>query len=233
MATKRGWFIFDGTNSMDMGIVVTAMPDISWATREMEKVTIPGRDGELFVDEGTYTAYDMSIYLAVKDKHRFDEVAAWLTGGGELILSSEKDKVYRAFIANGIAVSHMNKRFQRFMVTFRVQPFKYSRNAISDTLTLTAPATIYNRGTIYSTPIITIYGTGDMDFTINGTSFGLTDVVDSITVNCEIEEVYKDGVGCNLQYIGSAFPRLDVGGNAITWTGNVEKVEVEPQWRWR
>ena len=28
------------------------------------------------------------------------------------------------------------------------------------------------------------------------------------------------------------FPRLEVGNNEISWTGNVEKIEIEPRWRW-
>ncbi len=230
----EGYFIFKNQSSKDFGLLIYEMPNRIKAERKQTEITIAGRSGYFTEDENeTYKPYDLSFSCSTRLCKRLDEIVAWLDGSGDLIVSTEKDKVYRAKVSGSIKISDVIYLYQKILITFRVQPFKYSRNAISDTLTLTAPATIYNRGTIYSTPIITIYGTGDMDFTINGTSFGLTDVVDSITVNCEIEEVYKDGVGCNLQYIGSAFPRLAVGGNAITWTGNVTKVVVEPQWRWR
>lgn len=97
---------------------------------------------------------------------------------------------------------------------------------------LTAPSRVLNNGTIYSQPILTIYGSGDITLTINGEDFPLYGVQESITIDSERMEVCKGMVNQNSKFGGAAFPRLEVGENTVSWTGNVTKVEIQPKWRW-
>ena len=46
-----GWFSFKGKDSRDFGILISAAPEKVRAERRVEQVTIPGRNGELTVDE--------------------------------------------------------------------------------------------------------------------------------------------------------------------------------------
>ena len=59
----------------------------------------------------------------------------------------------------------------------------------------------------------------------------LTDIEDSITLNTSLMEAYKDNLGMN-GCISGEFPVLNPGANAISWSGNVTKVEVQPNWRY-
>ena len=52
-----GWFHFKGKDSRDFGILISAAPEKVRAERRVEQVTIPGRSGELTMDEGTYAPY--------------------------------------------------------------------------------------------------------------------------------------------------------------------------------
>ena len=230
-----GYFIFKGINSKDMGVLISAMPDMVKPQRRESEIVIPGRNGNLTVDDGAYESYTLTIECSTRGTEKLSQIAAWLDGGGDLILSTEPDKIYKARIGNAIAISDVIYLYNSFLVQFKVFPFKYSVNAIrshADDLILTAPTSIKNKGTVYAEPTITVYGTGDITLIINGVDYGLTGVDGSITIDSEMMEVYKGATNANNKFSTMDFPRFEVGSNTISWTGNVTKVEIEPKWRW-
>ena len=232
MIIKNAWFKFNGVDSRQMGIRVTAMPPTVRPARRVDSITIAGRNGSLHTDEGAYDSYSRSMECAVINRERIDEIAAWLIGKGEMIFSTEPDKVYHVMISNKIDISAMMRTFQKFRVTMDTQPFKYSVNAYGDTLELTTATRVRNSGSVYAEPIITVYGSGDITLTINEKDFPLYSVDGSITIDSEMMEVFKGNTNQNSKYGAVEFPRLEVGENNISWTGNVEKVEIHPKWRW-
>ena len=227
-----GWFQFKGKNSKDFGILISSVPQQTRPERRVEHITIPGRHGDLTEDEGTYEPYTISMECSTRGSDKLDEIVAWLNGAGELILSTEPDKAYRASIYNKISIADVIYLYNSFLLQFRVQPFKYSVNAFGDGLELTKATTVFNSGTYASQPIITVYGSGDMELVINDTVFPLYGVEESITIDSEMMEVFKGTKNQNSKYGGEDFPKLEVGENIVSWTGNVEKVVIEPRWRW-
>lgn len=228
----EAWFTFKGVDSREMGVIVTAMPETVRAERRVESVTVAGRNGSLHTDEGVYESYDRTMECALIKRARLDEITAWLVGSGEMTFSTEPDKVYRVMIANKISIAQMMRVFQKFQVILDTQPFKYSVNAAGDALELTAPTTIRNSGTVYSEPLITVYGSGDITLTINEADFPLYGVEESITIDSEMMEVFKGNTNQNGKYGGAEFPRFEVGQNEIRWTRNVSKIKIQPRWRW-
>ena len=228
----EAWFKFKGIDSRQMGVIVTKMPATVRPKRRVESIEIAGRNGSLHTDEGTYNSYDRTMECALKRREKLDEVAAWLVGSGEMIFSTEPDKVYQVMISNQVSISQMMRMFQKFMVTMDTQPFKYSVNAFNDALELKAPTKIKGKGAVYAEPIIMVYGSGDITLNINDKNYPLYDVDGSITIDSEMMEVFKGNTNQNSKYGAVEFPRLEVGENNISWTGNVEKVEIHPKWRW-
>ncbi len=226
------YFIFKGKDSRDMDILISAMPDIVKPRRREEEVAIPGRNGVLTIDEGTYEGYTISVECGARGTEKLEEIAAWLDGSGDLFLSTEPDKIYKARISNAISIADVIYLYISFLVQFKVFPFKYSVNAFGDNFTLTRPCSIYNKGTVCSQPTMTIYGNGNIILTVNGTNYGLNGINGSVTIDSEMMEVYKDATNANDKYSALDFPRFEVGENSISWTGSVTKIEVEPKWRW-
>ena len=227
-----GWFRFKETDSREYGILISSVPERVRPERRVKEIEIPGRSGNLTQDEETYDAYVISMECSTRGSDRMDEIITWLNGAGDLTLSTEPDKVYQASIYNKISISDQIYLYNSFLLQFKVQPFKYNINPFADELTLTAQTIIRNGGTVYSEPIITVYGSGDITLSINGTDFPLYGVNESITIDSEMMEVFKGTANQNSKYGGETFPRLEVGENAISWTGNVSRVEIQPKWRW-
>ena len=215
-----------------MGILISAMPDIMKPQRRETEITIPGRNGVLTIDEGTYEAYTLSVACGTRGTARLNEIVSWLDGNGDLILSTEPDKVYKARIGNAISISDVIYLYTSFLVQFKVFPFKYSVDQADEELNLSVPTTIYNQGTIYSEPIITVFGTGNITVTINGASYTISGIDGYVTINSEIQEVYKNNTNKNNSFLAMDFPRFQVGENTVSWTGNVSRIEIKPNWRW-
>lgn len=233
----KPFFIFKGVNSLDMGVIVTSMPNAVRAKKRVDTVTVPGRNGVLHVDDNSYENYTKTVECAIINRKRIDDITAWLTGEGEAIFSTEPDKVYRVRIDNQISIGQMLNVFQKFQVNFDVYPFKYSVNAYDDTVVLTDKKPLYNRGTIYSEPKLTVFGTGNITLVVNGMDYGLANVAEYVTIDSEMMEVYKDNMSKNMDYTppdgnSPIFPVFHVGKNTIDWTGTVEKLEILPRWRW-
>lgn len=116
----EAWFTFNGVDSREMGVIVTAMPETVRAERRIESITVAGRNGSLHTDEGVYESYDRTMECALIKRARLDEITAWLVGSGEMTFSTEPDKVYRVTIANKISIAQMMRVFQKFQLIFHL-----------------------------------------------------------------------------------------------------------------
>ena len=231
----RPFFIFKGIRSDRNDIIVSDVPAITKPIRRGNQIIIPGRSGVVHQDEDAYANYTKAIGCGIKNRTKrtdYEFLAHWLDGHGDLILSNEPRFVYKATISTQIPITGVINSFSRFLVQFDVEPFKYNINAVDDFTILTRATSIYNRGTFKSTPIITVHGNGNIRVAINNNFYTLFDVDGYVTINSVIQEVYKDDINKNNNFSALDFPIFEVGQNEITWAGNVEKVEIIPNWRW-
>lgn len=238
------WFTFNGIDSRSMGIIVTKMPETVRAERRVERLEIPGRNGSLHIDEGTYSSYDRSMECAVIERRNIDKIAAWLVGAGEMVFSTEPDKLYRVYIANKIDISQMMRVFQKFIVTMDTQPFKYRVNGETDKIVIApedgfmyqATIKINNIGTVYSEPIMLIEGVGSGKITVinafGETEIGMLFTGAAVTIDSGLREVYTQSWNINDRVTGN-FPRFAVGENVVKIEmATLDYMEIMPMWRW-
>ena len=55
------YFIFNGINSKDLGIVIKEMPPITKSEKNIESISVTGRNGNLHIDNGTYNSKKYKI----------------------------------------------------------------------------------------------------------------------------------------------------------------------------
>lgn len=93
---------------------------------------------------------------------------------------------------------------------------------------------LFNRGNTVSKPILTMYGAGTVEISLNGVKILSMNIDDSyITIDSEKMNAYHDGILKNRQITGDyANLALTVGTNVISWVGNVNKVEIKNVSRW-
>lgn len=220
--------IFKDIDSRELGLFMERCPEKISPKRRDETFTVPGRHGNLTTTDGAFDSYIRSAEFIVKDEKRIDEICAHFKGSNWLIFSSEPDRKYKARVANQIEFSHVIRHFKRFVVEFEIQPFGY--DIFEQTITKTAPFSLFNIGTFEAEPIITIFGNGNITLYVNSQSNFLKDITDKVIIDSEMKNAYNNSVSLNYKMNGD-FPTLSLGENNISWIGNVTKLEIQPNWR--
>ena len=228
------WFIWKGKRCTEYGIHVLEQPPITIPAERATFTTIPGRPGRLTMLEG-YDVYDDLILTAqciISNPNNIHTIASYLKGSGKVAFANRPGGFYYARIVNQIPFEKIlrGNPHRSFAVNFRCQPFWYPENVPVETLTASTSLLI-NPGSVYSEPTITVYGSGEITLMVGTQIVELTDIEDSITLNTSLMEAYKDTTSMNSCMSGD-FPTLPPGQNAISWTGNVTKVVIQPNWRY-
>lgn len=229
----KNYLIFKGIDSrLFKNLIISELSPISKPKMRVSTTEIDGRDGDI-VEEIGYSAYTKTIKIGLKNSDDIDKIIKYFSGKGDLILSNEPDKFYKAQIFEKIDYERLIK-FRTANINFHVQPYKYALNEppfifnIKDEKELK----VTNIGYEKSKPIFTLYGSGEVAILINGDLAFSIEIDDEFVVIDSIEEeAYKDVTLKNRNMSGD-FPILDIGVNTITWTGNLTKIIVEPKSRW-
>lgn len=248
------YFIWNGVDSRNMGIIVTDIPPAVYPEERVEEIVIPGRPGSVLRTQGTdvYNAYTLTIGIANRGTASIWEIAAWLRGNGKLILSKEPDRVYDARIIKQASAAYAFRHNYNGPVGFLVQPLKASYP--SDTpveITTEGVAgsdSIEGSGNVTARPLITLEGSGQLVLdigTASETGSGSRIVVnlgeggdgcvidtDAATVT-NLEGTESLTSVTELYYNGFRGLWLSPSGNTqIAWNENVTGVTIDPRWRW-
>ncbi|NBI05761.1 distal tail protein Dit [Senegalia massiliensis] len=224
----KPYFIFKNKSSKEFDIIVNNLPPITFPVRRVETVQVPGRNGYLTIDDESYEPILKVTRCTAMNYNIIPQMQEWLSGEGEVLFSNDKNRYFKARIINQIDFNRLIRNKKTFDIHFYCQPEGYLLN--SNDLQITEATTIYNPGNYKSAPIFKVYGTGSIELTINNRKIILTDILSDITLNSEIEEAYNDMTSNLNDDMQGEFPILDVGENNISWTGNVNKIEIKPNW---
>ena len=229
------WFMWNGTRCTAFGIYVTEQPPITIPKERSKQTTIPGRPGTLTTLEGNdvYDELTLTATCVLRDPARIPEIAAWLKGAGAVSFANRPGGFYYARIANQIPFEKILRGNPHcsFAVNFRCSPpFWYVSNPDEVTIT-TSSAVVVNPGSVYSEPIIHVYGSGDFTLIVNDTFIELEGIENGIVLNSVIQEAYQGETLLNEKMEGD-FPVLKPGNNLISWSGDVSRLVIVPNWRY-
>jgi len=216
------------------GLLICELPPISKPKMRIKETVIDGVDGS-FIEELGYESYDKTMKIGLTRDYDIDEVMDYFNGEGNLIFSNEEDKLYKAKIINQIDYQRL-LRFKTANVTFRVQPFKYSTSEVSKKVDITDETSInvYNNGNVVSKPQIKIYGSGVINFKLEGrTIFDYTFSSDDtyVVIDSDKQDAYVGSILKNRRMSGD-FPIFQKGKNTISWDGTITKIEISNCSRW-
>lgn len=225
---KQAYFIFNNISSENY-FMVNKLPPITKAAKDIEKKEHDGRDGFLTMDKGTYRGTVKPVECTIFNLDDIDFICSWLDGSADVIFSNEPNRIYKATIINQIDFKKIAVEFHTLLIQFDCQPHKYSME--NEIITLEAPGTIFNSGSVISKPVIKLYGTGDITLTINGNIINLTNVDEFVEIDSNLGDALKGLVYKNSDMDGE-FPELVPKFNDISWTGLVTKLEITPNFRY-
>lgn len=238
------YFIWNGRDSREMGVVITELPPIILPAERAEQVTIPGRSGTLTRTEGeaVYDGYIKTIQLANRRAVDMREIAVWLRGEGTLILSSEPGFSYRARVIQEAQMSRMFRNTYQGAVSFAVQPLRAQVPVEADIAgdTTGTTLTVYNPGDVTARPVIRVTGSGTVTLSTDRGSMEIEipDGATGFVLDTDAGVITDSALTMNLgEYVsfeddGLAAFWLPKGSTTLTWDGTVTALTVTPRWRW-
>ena len=230
----NNWFEWNGTRCTEYGIYVAEQPPITIPKERSKQTTVPGRPGSLTTLEGDDVYDDLTLTATcfIRDPVLIPAIAGWLKGSGIVTFANRQGGFYYARIANQIPFEKILRGNPHcsFAVNFRCSPpFWYTSGFQPITLTQSTTPVV-NPGSVYAEPVITVYGSGDITLMVGQSIVELTDVDGSVVLDCALKEAYKGTTLMN-EHISGDFPILKLGQTAISWSGNVSRIVIQPNWR--
>ena len=225
---------FKGVSSADKGLRILSMTRRTTAAVNGESVTVSGRNGDLWLSQGTRMTYEYQMRASVK-LSRLDEAAAFLTGSGRLIVSDRPDRGIDASIRSEVAFTRISNGADPLFQaewSFTCQP-GYAVLPEADDITITrSNSALTNPYTGESYPKVKVYGAGDITLNFGPTTIFFTGVETAIVIDSELLDAFTadEAQLANSQMDGD-FPTINPGTQYISWTGAVSKVVITPRWR--
>lgn len=173
--------IFDGIDSRDFGVYITGEAVFSAPTRDVEMITIPGRNGTYALDRGRYenieVTYPAGMFANTEQDFReginaFRNALVSRTGYCRLEDDYNPNEFRMAVYRSGLEVTSEDLKSGQFAITFDCKPQRWLTSgetpiAGSSSMTVTNP-TLYD-----ARPLLSIVGYGPI--TINGEAVTIAD----------------------------------------------------------
>lgn len=237
-----GIVVFNSISSKDLGVEVETFPTYEVPEKVYQVISVPGRNGDVVVDTGTYKnvsrIYNVSIatYDRVPYHQKMGKVAEWLhsASGYAVLEDSYEPEFYRyAYYNNAVSIENLFNEAGRAEIEFICKPQRFYKDGDKPIL-FTSTGKIQNRTNFTSLPIINIKKNNTMgsvtigDYTISI----ISNSGNNITVNSELQDAYYNTINKNSVIIldNGEFPKIKPGENIISFTGGIQSVEVIPKW---
>ena len=238
------------------GLLIEAKNIHGLPERDVEKIHVPGRNGDVLVDYGSYQNATVSYSCAVTKYAALPELARLLTVGQQAGWGFTPWRGYQ-LLRDGWAgherlAVHSSQvpmeeiianRLLRFNISFDCKPQKYYNRAAvitrsgAGSLTLNRPI-----GAMASTPRIEIIGSGTVTLALEGQTITLTGLVTppmssgeyqwpSAVIDCEAMIACRtsaQGIRTNIDI--PQWPQFWQLVHTVSATGGVTQIKIYPRW---
>ncbi len=229
------WFKWNGKSSEDFGIIVTEQPPIVRGQERVKTFLIPGRSGQLTQKEGALVLgpIELPLNCVVPNAATLGDIYAWFNGNGRLEVAARPGGYYKGYLSRVVEARRIvrGSAHRQFTLTFTCEPFWYPNE--EEIIELHASGQeIVNPGNAESFPVITVYGNDDIELTLNGT-VELEGVTDGIILDWQLGDAMSLDRSVLLNEKVTGGPQtIPVGASLVSWSGDVTRVVIEPNWRY-
>ena len=244
----QDWFRWNGVSCLEYGMRVTQQPTITIPKERLTDVTVPGRPGTLHLPEGAsiYEDIELTATCYIPESSQVPAIAAWLQGEGKVEFANRAGGFYYARLADIIQFNRIvrGRTALTFELKFVCKPFWYALPIVTVSFS-DQGYLLHGEGTVFSEPIITVNGSGDITLMVNETTVYLNDLEDSITLDCAAGIAYSIGENDTLVWAGEKvaledgeWPTLKPvdNNNLFNWTlgsgASLSSITVQPNWRY-
>lgn len=233
-------FEFNGKSLFNFGAIITNAPKWIVPQRDVTSVSVPGRSGDLIIDNGRYknisVPYTISTIPAFMRNTLYETVndlKDWLSTNGTYckLIDTYNPNYYRlARVSNINNIVNEISNVGSTTITFDCKPFMYRIDGNDLKQVTSKNFTITNPELYESEPYFKIFGSGDITVGVGNFSFMLTNVSDYLEIDCEMQDCFREYTNCNSQFTGT-FPKLVSGDNKVVITGTISKTQYKGRFK--
>ncbi len=238
-----GVIIFNGIPSTECGIHVEKPPVYAVPERDYSVVHIPGRNGDIVVDNGSYKntsrCYDISFG---EPERNFTEgasgVSEWLhsaSGYARLEDSYEPDYFRLAYYAQENEIENIFHKAGKATLEFVCKPGRFLKTG-ERPVSFTSASVLKNPTFQIALPKIRLQVSGNGTLTIGEKTITISGITSPtvMIIDSELQDIFEENSLTNLNgkvsLSDGQFPSLLPGLNTIRFTGSITSVEVTPRW---
>lgn len=227
---------YNGTKSLSVGVAISGEGSYDAPARDNTAYTIPGRNGDLILDNGRYKNITVTYpaFCIANFPLKAAQIRAWLMSpiGYCRLEDDYHTDEFRLGIFSGTVGFQTTAWNQHaaFDIKFNCKPQRFL--TIGETATTVANnGTITNPTEFTALPLISVAGTGSGTLTVGGTTVTFTDLAGGIVLDCDTQDAYYGLDPANNLMTGN-FPTLTAGTSTVTYSGGITSVTITPRW-WR
>lgn len=233
-----GYLIFDGTNTAEHNIVISGEASFNAPERDVETISVPGRNGDIVIDHGRYNNIPVEYPAGItKD---FISSAKWArsfflahsSSYYRLTDSYDAEHFRLARYTGGMEFNPTALNFHgETTLTFDCKPQRFLLSGETEQ-SKTNGSAIENPTLFEARPLITISSASNgAVLTINGYTIRFTAAISNgATIDCELMECFNGATNLNNKISCVDFPVLSSGSNTISWTGTISGFKITPRW---
>lgn len=227
---KEGELYFNGNRSLNLNLYLEKYPSIPITNEEYEEIQVEGRSGSLIINKGTYPDKKITFTFTILSPQidiDFERIYEWLTEieDNRLIFGRE-DRCYKVKKVNFKDIQKQFRTIGEFDVTFLCEPFTQDLEKTVHEITSSGYKIYYN-GNAPGDTLIKVYGTGNIQLTVNSEIMQINNVADYVEIDSDLLQVRNKDKTSKDDDTSGDFILLEKGINAISYTGNVTKIIVE------
>lgn len=229
------YFTYGGVSSRTYGVYISGTNTFNAAQRSIERVTVPGRNGTLTLDNGRFENIEL-VYPAFIVQNLGTNAAGLrnylLSSAGYRRLEDTYDtSCYRmARYVNELSFQPTQTLWEaNFDIVFDCMPQRFLLTGETET-TLSADGSISNPTRFNARPTIRVYGTGTLG--VGSETITISTNPEYIDIDCEMMDAYYGSANCN-EYItlnSGEFPVLKPGANGVVLGTGITQVKIKPRW---
>ena len=238
-----GIILFNGISSQSLHVVVEHPPAYDSPERDYEVTSIPGRNGDLILDNGAFNNVSREYEIAFDARQdgfsrSSSAVMSWLrsaSGYARLEDSYDADYYRMACYRESTSVENVLNQAGKAKISFDCMPQRFLKSGETASI-YTSSGTISNPTRFNAKPLISVVidlGTdgelviGNYHLNISGLDQG-TGTNITIVLDCDLQDAVMNGDNWN-KYISGKYPELLPGENQISFTG-IQSVSITPRW---
>jgi predicted phage tail component-like protein len=233
-----GVITYNGKTSDNL-FQVERPPVYEYPERDVDVISVPGRNGDIIIDKGSYKnvnrPYEISVGSISGDFTQLvNKIVEWLhtsTKYARLEDSYEPDYYRMAAYTDGGSIENLYHMAGKTTLNFNCKPQRFLK--VGDTpVTINATTLLNNPTNFIALPIITVSGSGTGILRVGDTIVNITTIQNGMIIDSMAGDAYKgtDNLNGTVDLSNKDFPSLIPGDNEISFSGGITSVSIIPKW---